>query len=433
MKSSYLNKNTIVIGLVSLLSDISTEMAYPLLPIFIKEVLKAPATALGLIEGIANGTASIATGLSGWFSDRLGRRKPVAFSGYSLTALSKPFIAAATNWPLVLAARFTDRLGKGIRSAPKDALIAETASEQDRGRAYGFERTMDYSGAVAGPLIGLAIFAALGVERMRWIFLIASAPATLAALLILLLREKNQPRAEQRQSARLTLRGTTRDYKYFLVASALFGLANSANAFLILRAQDLGLSSSGAVLGYTVYNAVAAVASLPAGQISDRLGRRDLLVIGYALYAAVYLGFGLGVRGWLIWTLFATYGLYAALTDGAGKALAVDTAGRAGRGTAIGVYSAVNGGTQVVASYIAGVLWDSVQPSATFYFGAALSAASVLALLLTLPGATRRRGERRRGEGFRVRLEDERLEDEEAKGRRGDAVRRGGGAERRTL
>jgi MFS family permease len=383
-----LTRSTILIGVVSFLSDVSTEMAYPILPIFIKDVLKAPTAALGLIEGIANGCASIVTAFSGWISDRLGRRKGVAFAGYALTAASKPFIASARVWEVVLGARLADRFGKGVRSAPKDALIADTAAAGNLGRAYGFERAMDYSGAVAGPLIGLGLFLALGVDRMRSIFLLSAIPATAAALLILTLRERRPSAARPVASLRLSLSRTTRTYRLFLLASGVFGLANSANVFLILRSRTLGLTDSWTIVAYTLYNAVAAIASLPAGVASDRFSRRNVLIVGYLIYAASYLGFGAADRAWLVWPLFTLYGLFSALTDGVGKSLAVDTSSAAARAAAIGVYSTVIGLTQIAASYIGGVLWDRVSPSATFYFGAALSAAASL-LLLLLPRTSR--------------------------------------------
>lgn len=378
-----LSRGTITIGLVSLLSDVSSEMVYPLLPIFITQVLAAPATAMGLIEGVAVGTASIVTGLSGWISDRIGWRKPVAFTGYALTAASRPVIASAAAWQVVLGARFADRFGKGIRSAPKDALVAETTAEALRGRAYGFDRAMDYSGAVIGPLIGLMLLAWAGLS-VRTIFLISAIPAAMAALLILAVKEQRSDSSEA-MSIRLSLSGTTRDYRRLLLITGLFGLANSANAFLILRAQSLGLAMRWTILAYALYNAVSAVFSMPAGAASDRRGRRNFLIVGYSIYAIVYAGFGLADEAWVVWPLFAVYGLFPALTDGVAKALAVDSAGSAGRATAIGIYSMVLGVTQIAASFIGGLLWDRIDPSATFYFGAALASATVVLLFALLP------------------------------------------------
>jgi MFS family permease len=371
--------------MVSLLSDISTEMIYPLLPIFLVETLAAPKTAVGLIEGIAVGTASVVTGISGWVSDRIGRRKPVAFTGYALTALSRPIIAFASTWPVVLGARFADRFGKGIRGAPKDALIADNTAPGQRGRAYGFERAMDNAGAVGGPLIGLLLFGWFGLEGMSKIFLLSMIPAALAALLILMLREKRDRVAGGARRIRFSLEGTTREYRRLLIVAAVFGLANSANAFLILRAGSLGLDERATILAYTLYNAVASLVSYPAGAASDRFGRRNLLIIGYGIYALTYAGFGAASVGWAVWPLFVAYGLFPALTDGVAKAMAVDTAGSAGRATAIGIYSMVVGVTQIAASYIGGLLWDRVDASATFYFGALLSAGAVALLFALLP------------------------------------------------
>lgn len=379
-----LSRSAIIIGVVSLLSDISGEMIYPVLPLFLTETLRAPATVIGLIEGIAVGASNVVTGVAGWLSDRLGRRKPVAFAGYALTALSRPVIAAATGWPVVLGARFAERFGKGIRNAPRDALLAESTADHLRGRAFGFERAMDSAGAVLGPLVALVLIHWMMIDA-RTIFLISGVPAAMAALLILAVRERREQVVTGARQLRFSLAGTTRDYKRLLLITAVFGLANSANAFLILRAEQLGLATAWTILAYAVYNAVASFVAMPAGAASDRFGRRNLLIIGYAIYAAVYVGFGAASEAWMVWPLFAAYGLFPALTDGVAKAMAVDTAGGAGRATAIGVYSAVIGITQVVASLIGGLLWDKVSPSATFYFGAVLAALAVLSLFALFP------------------------------------------------
>jgi MFS family permease len=383
-----LSRSTIVIGLVSLMADISSEMIYPLLPIFLTQSLAAPATIVGLIEGVAVGTASVASGVSGRISDLIGRRKPVAFVGYALTAVSRPMIAFATGWPVVFGARFADRFGKGIRTAPRDALLAETSSERTRGHAFGFERAMDSAGAVVGPLVGLFLFAWVGLNA-RNVFLLSFIPAAIASLLILTLRERRSDAITGARSLKLSLAGTTREYRRLLLVVGIFGLANSANAFLILRAQSLGLSTQSTIMAYALYNGVAALCSIPAGKASDRFGRRDLLIVGFSIYALVYFGFAVARDARLVWPLFAFYGLFPALTDGVAKALATDTAGTAGRATAIGVYSGVIGGTQILASYIGGLLWDNIDPAATFYFGTALSAASVILLFILLPSRVR--------------------------------------------
>ena len=391
--------SAIIIGFVSLFSDISGEMIYPILPLFLTATLGAPVAVVGLIEGVAVGTANAIGGFSGWISDRLGRRKPVAFFGYALTAATRPVIAAAQVWPLVLAARFAERFGKGVRNAPRDALLADSTEARYRGRAFGFERAMDSAGAVLGPLLALALINGARLDA-RGIFLISAIPATIAALLILAVKEKPEGTAEGAGELRLSLAGTTREYKRLLLIMAVFGLANSANSFLILRAQQLGLATGegagralgGAIFAYALFNLVSALAAYPAGAASDSLGRRNLLAAGFAVYALSYVGFALASRVWMVWPLFALYGLFPALTEGIAKAMAVDTAGRAGRATVIGVLSMVTGLTQIAASYVAGVLWDKVSAPAAFYFGAALAALAVVMLFALLPSHTHQEG-----------------------------------------
>jgi len=378
-----LSRSAIIIGFVSLLSDISGEMIYPILPLFLTETLHAPATVLGLVEGIAVGASTAIGGFSGWISDRLGRRKPVAFFGYALTAATRPIIAAAQVWPVVLAARFAERFGKGIRNAPRDALLAESTNEKFRGRAFGFERAMDSAGAVIGPLVALLLVGWFGLGP-RSIFLISGIPAALSASLILTVREPRGDRLNVKSKVLFSLRGTTAEFKRLLIVTAVFGIANSANAFLILRSEQLGLNHKWTILAYALYNAIASLAAMPAGTASDRFGRRNVLIVGFIIYAVSYAGFGAAKAGWMAWPLFALYGLFPALTDGVGKAMAVDSAGTAGRATVIGIYSMVVGLTGIAASYIGGWLWDHVDPSATFYFGAALAAVAALLSVMLL-------------------------------------------------
>ena len=385
---SGLSRSAIIIGLVSLLSDISGEMIYPILPLFLTETLHAPATVVGLIEGVAVGASTAIGGISGWLSDLIGRRKPVAFAGYALTAVTRPMIAAARVWPVVLAARFVERFGKGVRNAPRDALLAESTPQQYRGRAFGFERAMDSAGAVIGPLIALALVGWAGLGA-RSIFLISGIPGALAALLILTVREQPRDALAPATRAKFSLAGTTREYKRLLLVTAVFGIANSANAFLILRSEQLGLDRKWTILAYTLYNAVASLAAMPAGVASDRFGRRNVLVIGFLVYAVSYAGFGAASAGWLVWPLFGLYGLFPALTEGVGKALAVDTAGTAGHATVIGIYAMVTGVTAIAASYIGGVLWDKIDSRATFYFGAALASVAIVLAFALLPSRTK--------------------------------------------
>jgi MFS family permease len=392
--------SVIIIGFASLFSDISGEMIYPILPLFLTGTLGAPATVVGLVEGIAVGTGNAIGGFSGWISDRLGRRKPVAIFGYALTAATRPVIAAAQVWPLVLAARFAERFGKGIRNAPRDALLAEATEERYRGRAFGFERAMDSLGAVLGPLVALLAVNWAQLSA-RSIFLISAIPATIAALMILTVKEKRERVVKGTGKISLSLAGTTVEYRRLLLIMTIFGLANSANSFLILRAQQLGLATgatasqalSETILAYALFNLVSALASYPAGAASDKLGRRNLLIVGFVIYALSYLGFALAAQVWMVWPLFALYGLFPALTEGVAKAMAVDTAGRAGHATVIGILSMVTGLTQIAASYIGGLLWDNLNPQATFYFGAALAAVAVVMLFALLPSRLQKHAE----------------------------------------
>jgi len=359
---------------------------YPLLPIFLTTTLGVQPDIVGLIEGIADATGLMITGVSGWFADHFGHYKRVAFIGYSLTALAKPAIAMASTWPLVLGARFGDRFGKGIRVAPRDALLADSVSDDSRGRAFGFERMMDNAGAVAGPLLALALVSAgLSVPK---IFLLTFIPGALAAILIIFVHEPKQHR-KLAGRLRFSLSGTKPAYLRLLFVTGLFSLGNSTNAFLILRAKSFGMTVTTTILCYALYNAVSSAGSLPAGILSDRVGRRGLLAIGYGLFAAVYAGFALaGNREWM-WVLFAAYGLFPALTDGIGKAMAVDLAGSAGRATVVGIYSATIGATQLFASYIGGLLWREISPSSTFFYGSVMSTAATIMVLLILPSSTK--------------------------------------------
>jgi MFS family permease len=365
----------IIIGLVSFFSDISTEMAYPLLPLFLSQVLKASATQLGVIEGIAEGTASLITGFSGWISDRFQKRKWIAIFGYGTTALSKPLIALASGVPLVLSGRFLDRFGKGVRSAPKDALLADVATTQTRGRIFGFERMMDSAGAVLGPAVAIFLVYTLKFN-LRSVLLLTIVPAIAALGLLLLVREQHHSRPEQR---RFSLRGLSRQFWLFLLVNTIFNIGNSSNAFLLLRATDLGMTLMASLACYMLYNAVYSLGSYPAGIVSDKLGRKNLMILGYAIFALVYLGFARTESQSWVWVLFIAYGFYPAFTDGVGKALAIDTVQPSVRATAIGLFSASMGLSRLLASIIGGLLWERVGSAATFYYGAIFS---LIALIL---------------------------------------------------
>ena len=381
--SSRISRNVLLLGVVSFFADVSGEMVYPIVPLFLTATLGAPVVAVGVIEGIAESTASILKLFSGWFSDRIGKRRPLVFGGYALAALAKFGLAAAAAWPFVLIARFVDRAGKGIRTAPRDALIAASSDPASHGRAFGLHRAMDTLGAIVGPLLALLLLALLG-DRYRLIFLAALVPGAIGALLVLTVKEVAAPARVGPPPLLLSLKRYDRRFRLFLLVTFAFAIGNSSDVFLILRARDLGLSATAAILAYVVYNCTYAGLSLPAGIRSDRIGRRWLLGVGFIIFAVVYASFALTDRAWTVWPLFAIYGAYIALTDGVGKAYVSDLVPDEQRATALGLYNALTGVAVLFASVLGGVLWDVVGPSATFAFGAGTALLALALLVMTV-------------------------------------------------
>lgn len=382
-----ISRNVFVLGLVSFCTDASTEMIYPLIPLFLTSTLHAPVAVLGLIEGLAEATASILKGFSGWVSDRLGRRRPLVFAGYGLAALSKPLLALALGWPLVLSARLLDRFGKGLRGSPRDALIADSAEEHLRGRAFGFHRSTDQAGAVIGPLLALPLLA-LFHQSYRAVFLAAFFPAAIGVAILLAVRETGRPSSAPPPAFRL--RDTPPAFRRFLLAILVFALGNSSDTFLILRARQLGFSTTEVVLAFAAFNATYVLSAYPAGVFSDRIGRKRVLVAGLAVFSLVYFGFALANGPAAIWALFLIYGLYQGLTDGVSRAFVVDLVDPKHRATALGLYSMALGLAAFPASLLAGLLWQHYGPPAPFYYGAALSALSAAALATKSPNTPRK-------------------------------------------
>ena len=395
-----LPRNVRVVTATSFLTDISSEMLVHLLPLFLANILGVRTSVIGLIEGVAETTASLLKVFSGWLSDRLGDRKWLTVAGYSLSTLAKPFLFFANTWGAVLAVRFTDRVGKGIRTAPRDALVADSIDEKRRGLAFGLHRAGDTAGAVVGLIIALVVVYALQGRDLtlarptfQTIVLISIPPAVLAVL-VLAIGAKNVPVDSERERPRLSLAAFDIRFKRFLFVIVLFTLGNSSDAFLVLRAQNLGLSVAGVMGVLVLFNLVYALISTPAGALSDRIGRRKVIVGGWLAYAVIYLGFGLAGAAWQIWALFAMYGIYYGMAEGAGKALVADLVQPAQRGTAYGVYNAAIGLAAFPASLIAGLLWQGVGrwaglgPSAPFLFGAAISLVAVVLLIRWLPSTT---------------------------------------------
>ena len=351
----WLSHNLRLLSLVSLLQDTASELLYPILPIFLVGVLGAPVAVVGIVEGLADGAAALTKLVSGRWSDRRSRRPMVAF-GYGLAAAAKLVVALAVVWPMVLVARVADRIGKGIRSTPRDALIADDTDAEHRGRAFGFHRSIDTFGAVLGPLIGLGLYRALH-HHIRPLLWVAAIPAILSVGLVSLVHEKPRPTpvTETRGSSSGPLPAR---FWRLVVLLGVFGFVNFSDALLLIRARHLGLGVGSVIGVYCLYNLTYALASYPAGVVSDRIPRRVVVGCGLAIFAFAYIGLGVISTSAWVWVLFPIYGLYTAFTDGVTKAWIVDLAPTADRGRAIGVQGAVTGAGAIVAGLWAGLAWS---------------------------------------------------------------------------
>ena len=380
----------VAIGLVSLLNDASSEIIYPLLPVFLATTLGASARVIGTIEGLAESISSLLKLFAGYLSDRLAKRKFLVVAGYSLASVARPLLAFAQTWTQVLAIRLTDRVGKGIRTAPRDAMIADTVSVEQRGLAFGFHRAMDHGGAVIGPLIGYALvllFVAKAssptAREFSKIFLAASVPALIAVLVaIFFMRESPVHAQRETHVTKLSLRGFDGNFKRFLLVLGLFTLSNSSDSFLILRATDSGVSIAMVPLLWAAHHGSKVLSSLLGGDLSDRLGRKRLIVSGWVLYAAVYAGFGFATNKASLWILFLIYGIYFGLSEGAEKALVADLVRPEQRGTAYGLYNLAFGVTVFPASFLMGMIWDWKGPTVAFLVSAVMGATAAVLLLI---------------------------------------------------
>lgn len=399
-----LPRNVVTIGLVSLLNDASSEIIYPLLPIFLSLTLGASPSIVGIIEGAAESVSSLLKLFAGYFSDKRGKRKGFVVLGYALAGFARPLLAFATNWYQVLAIRLTDRVGKGIRGAPRDAMIADSAGVQERGLAYGFHRAMDNVGAVVGPLIGYLLVMLFADNRssptasdFTQIFLFASIPAVAAVLVaVFLVRETSSntevtPELRNVPRARLSLSGFDRNFKVFLAIIALFTLSNSSDAFLLLRAQSTGISAQTIPILWAMLHVSKVLSSLIGGDLSDRLGRKRLIVSGWILYAAVYAGFAFATQSVSIWILFLIYGIYFGLAEGAEKALVADLVKSEQRGTAFGLYNLAFGITVFPASLLMGTVWSLWGAAPAFLMSATLGTIAALLMLVLVKSPGRQR------------------------------------------
>lgn len=386
-----LHPNVFFLGVVSLLTDISSEMIFTIIPLFLLNVLGAAVSVVGVVGGITEGADAIFRIFSGWFSDRIGKRKTLAVAGYGLSTLIKPFMYIANTWGAVLGVRLGDRIGKGIRSSSRDALIADSLAANERGRGFGFHRAMDTSGAVLGLAIGaLIVYLVQGggidleLKTYQWMVIIGVVPAVLAVIVLLtLVREKKKESATGAKVA-FPLSGITKGFEkqfwFFLVIIAIFTLGNSSDFFLILRAQGTDTPLIQVMLMLVLFNTTYALVAIPMGILSDKIGRRRIIAAGWLIYSVVYFGFALASSIWHIWLLFAIYGIYYGIVEGAAKAYIADLVPAERRGTAYGLYQGVVGIMLFFASVIAGWMWEAISPAATFYFGAGLALMAMLGI-----------------------------------------------------
>lgn len=379
-------RGVLALGIVSFLTDVSSEMVLPLIPIFVTSVLGAGTAVLGIIEGIADSTASFFEIFSGWLSDRYRKRKPVIIAGYSLSTVSKGLLTLANTWPLVLLARFGDRAGKGIRTAPRDALIASLAPKRIRGRAFGIHRALDTSGAIVGPLLSaglILVLASQSIAAYQTIFAIAVIPSALAVGVLAFFVRERKPKAGKKFSLRFALHTLSPEFRRFLLVSIIFSLAYFSFAFLIIRAAGMGIGVESVLGLYVLFNVVYALASVPVGALSDRLGRRRVIAMEFALYALISAGFVFATDAWHAVALFALYGVFMSIDEVVVRAYVADMTEPRTRATAMGAYNTLTGIAYLPASVIAGI---SAQVFATtaapFAIAAALAALAFVLFII---------------------------------------------------
>jgi len=394
-----LPKNVFTLGWVSFFMDVSSEMIYPLLPLFLTNILGANKAMVGLIEGIAESTASLLKVVSGYLSDKFKKRKPLILYGYGLSTLTRPIVAIATGWAGVLVYRFIDRIGKGIRTAPRDAIIAESTEEGNLGKAFGFHRAMDTCGAIVGPAIAIAVLylyghsypseplpaeAVKGAEKaFRTLFWLSMIPGLAAvALIILFVKEKAHPASSEHPKSLFRHSMLNSDFRKFLIVVGVFTLGNSSNAFLILKMQDAGAGMLNITVLYLLFNAVYSAASLPAGMAADRFGKKRMILGSYILFALIYSGLAFSKTQTSVWALLIAYGIFMGISEGIQRAFVATLLSNNSIGTGYGIYHTLTGLITLPASLIAGLLWDRIGPQATFLFGAVTGTIAAALFLL---------------------------------------------------
>ena len=374
--------NVIILGLVSLFTDLGSQMVFPLIPLFLTTALGASATVVGLIEGSAETTASLLKVFSGYWSDRIKRRKPFVLAGYGLSSVMKPIFAFAYMWQSVLGIRIVERVGKGIRSAPRDAIIAESCADDVRGKAYGIHRAMDGMGSILGAALAFLLLISLGYRN---VFLLAGIPSLIAVLLIIFVKEEKKkallPRPDTTKSIRISFKALTPQLRYFIIVATVFTLGNFGYAFMMLRAQNIGLSDPIAILLYIIFYIIYTIFTIPAGMISDKVGRKPVIGIGYVLFGLTSLGLVFVSNLFQIVWVFALYGVFYAMIDGVQRAFVVDLAPPDLKATALGAFHTATGLAALPAGVIAGLLWDTISPEMAFAYGFVLSIVAAASLL----------------------------------------------------
>jgi len=373
-----ITKNILILGLVSLFTDLSSQMVFPLIPLFMTSVLGAGAYQVGIVEGAAETTASLLKVVSGYWSDKIKRRKPFVLFGYSLSSITKPLFTFANTWSFVLFVRVIERIGKGLRTAPRDAIVAESCTSETRGKAYGFHRAMDGLGSVFGALLAFFLFPILGYKN---IFLFAFIPSVIAVITILFLKEKktdiSSVKKVEQTSLKADFKALPKNLKLFIVVSSVFAMGHFGYAFLLLRAQNIGLTDNTAILLYVLFYVVYTICIIPAGIISDKIGRRPVLMSGYFLFAITALGLVFAIDIYTVLIFFILYGVFYAMIDGVQRAFVVDLAPKNLKATALGAFHTAIGMVALPGGFIAGLIWDKISPEATFLYGFILALISV--------------------------------------------------------
>jgi MFS family permease len=372
-----------VTGMISLFTDLSSQMIVPLLPLFLTSVLHAQVASIGLIEGVATCASNVLKLFSGWLSDRIGKRKALMVIGYGLSNIIKPLFAFSESWGQVFALRFAERIGKGIRGAPRDALIADSTTKEERGRAFGFHRTMDTLGAALGPLIAFIILS-VHPGDYRMVFWVSAIPGILGILVVVIyLKEKDQTlQKEKKQLPKITFTGFNPRLVRFTLVATLFAIGNSSDAFLVLRAQSVGMTVAMIPLAYFAFNLTYSLTSAPIGALSDKIGRRAVVVSGYVIFALIYFGFGIANSVAWIWILFVIYGLYYAATEGIQKAYIGDLVKQGQRGTAMGTFNALTGFATLPASILPGYLWQVFGPTVAFGYSTVIALMAAILMII---------------------------------------------------